>query len=53
MVSLTWEKKTDANINFAKLKKEYSNYFEDFVDNLSFDNEQILTNSKFSGWKNK
>ncbi|MHA2280809.1 MAG: DNA methyltransferase [Promethearchaeota archaeon] len=53
MVKLTWEKKTDVNINFAKLKKKYSNFFEDFINNLSFDNEQVVTNSRFITWKNK
>jgi len=53
MVKLTWDKKKDANINRVELKKKYSNFFEDFVNNLSFGNEQVPINSKFSGWKNK
>ena len=53
MVKLTWEKKKHVNINLVELKKKYSNFFEDFIGNLSFGNEQVPSNSKFSGWKNK
>ncbi|MBY8984636.1 MAG: site-specific DNA-methyltransferase [Candidatus Lokiarchaeota archaeon] len=53
MVKLTWEKKKHVNINLVELKKKYSNFFEDFIGNLPFGNEQVLSNSKFNGWKNK
>ncbi len=53
MVKLTWEKKTEININLVKLKQKYSNFFEDFIDTLSFSNEPIVTKPQFSSWKNK
>ena len=53
MVKLTWENKPDVNINLVKLKKKYSNFFESFIDNLSFSNEKAPTNPKFSTWTNK
>ncbi|MHA1931541.1 MAG: DNA methyltransferase [Promethearchaeota archaeon] len=53
MVKLTWEKKTATHINLVKLKKEYSDFFEDFIENKSFGKEVIPRNSKFSRWKNK
>ncbi|MFW9952178.1 MAG: DNA methyltransferase, partial [Candidatus Thorarchaeota archaeon] len=53
MVKLTWERKVPVNINFVENKKKYSNFFEDFINNISFGNEQVLFNSEFTGWKNK
>jgi adenine specific DNA methylase Mod len=53
MVKLTWENKTDINEKIVKLKKKYNKFFEDSIDNLSFGDGKVPSNSNLNSWRNK
>ncbi|MFW9825208.1 MAG: DNA methyltransferase [Candidatus Thorarchaeota archaeon] len=53
MVKLTWEKRTEVNLNQLKIRRNYSNYFEKLIETPVVDDKQHQFSFKDIIWKNK